>query len=141
LKAQPKAKSCSDDVLAHRNGDYRGGVPHDPIVPAGPDLTDPAGAPTPERRKGPLTLRRGAVPRSTTDQRLLDTRGPSDWVHTDPWRVMRIQAEFVEGFGALALGPPPSSAPPTSGPPHYRRRSARPPVARRFSVLTGGGPG
>ena len=39
---------------------------------------------------------------STTDQRLLDSRGPSDWVHTDPWRVLRIQAEFVEGFGALA---------------------------------------
>ena len=53
-------------------------------------------------RKGPVTLRRGLVPRSTTDQRLLDGRGPSDWVHTDPWRVLRIQAEFVEGFGALA---------------------------------------
>ncbi len=46
------------------------------------------------------------VDRSTTDQRLLDSRGPSDWVHTDPWRVLRIQSEFVEGFGALAeLGP------------------------------------
>ena len=39
---------------------------------------------------------------TTTDQRLLDSRGPSDWVHTDPWRVLRIQAEFVEGFGMLA---------------------------------------
>ena len=57
-------------------------------------------------RKGPVTLRRGLVPHSTTDQRLLDSRGPSDWVHTDPWRVLRIQSEFVEGFGALAeLGP------------------------------------
>ena len=27
---------------------------------------------------------------------------PADWVHTDPWRVLRIQAEFVEGFGLLA---------------------------------------
>ena len=27
-------------------------------------------------------------------------------MHTDPWRVLRIQSEFVEGFGALAeLGP------------------------------------
>ena len=27
-------------------------------------------------------------------------------MHTDPWRVLRIQAEFVEGFGVLAeLGP------------------------------------
>jgi hypothetical protein len=26
-------------------------------------------------------------------------------VHTDPWRVLRIQSEFVEGFGALAEVP------------------------------------
>ena len=24
------------------------------------------------------------------------------WLHADPWRVLRIQSEFVEGFGALA---------------------------------------
>ena len=30
----------------------------------------------------------------------------TDWLHQDPWRVMRIQAEFVDGFGALAeIGP------------------------------------
>src|SRR5947208_15023946 len=58
------------------------------------------------RRQGPAMLRGRAIPKTTTDQRLLDRRGPSDWVHTDPWRVMRIQAEFVEGFGLLAeLGP------------------------------------
>src|SRR5260221_12484896 len=58
------------------------------------------------RRQGPATLRGKHIPKTTTDQRLLDRRGPSDWVHTDPWRVMRIQAEFVEGFGLLAeLGP------------------------------------
>ena len=51
-------------------------------------------------------MRRDQVDGRTTDQRLLDSRGPTDWVHTDPWRVLRIQAEFVEGFGALAeLGP------------------------------------
>jgi uncharacterized protein (TIGR00730 family) len=61
------------------------------------------GDPTPrEKQRGPATLRRGQVHESTTDQRLLDTRGPSDWVHTDPWRVLRIQSEFVEGFGLLA---------------------------------------
>jgi len=47
-------------------------------------------------------LRGKHIPKTTTDQRLLDWRGPSDWVHTDPWRVLRIQAEFVEGFGLLA---------------------------------------
>jgi uncharacterized protein (TIGR00730 family) len=49
-----------------------------------------------------VTLRRGQIETTTTDQHLLDGRGPTDWVHTDPWRVLRIQAEFVEGFGALA---------------------------------------
>ena len=58
------------------------------------------------RRQGPSLLRGDFIPKTTTDQRLLDKHGPSDWVHTDPWRVMRIQAEFVEGFGLLAeLGP------------------------------------
>ena len=58
------------------------------------------------RRQGPATLRGKHIPKTTTDQRLLDRRGPGDWVHTDPWRVLRIQAEFVEGFGLLAeLGP------------------------------------
>ncbi|MFI0353509.1 TIGR00730 family Rossman fold protein [Actinomadura sp. 9N407] len=54
------------------------------------------------RRQGPAMLRGKAVPPTTTDQRLLDSRGPSDWLHADPWRVLRIQAEFVEGFGLLA---------------------------------------
>src|SRR5256714_11990290 len=55
-----------------------------------------------ERQRGPVILRRAQVQPGTTDQRLLDRRGPSDWVHTDPWRVLRIQSEFVEGFGLLA---------------------------------------
>ena len=60
----------------------------------------------PVKRKGPTFLRDKQVDLSTTDQRLLDSRGASDWVHTDPWRVLRIQAAFVGGFGALAeLGP------------------------------------
>jgi uncharacterized protein (TIGR00730 family) len=54
------------------------------------------------RRAGPLTYRGSSIPSTTTDQRLLDRRGPSDWVHTDPWRVLRIQSEFVEGFGLLS---------------------------------------
>lgn len=55
--------------------------------------------------EGPV-LRRGEGrrigPTTTTDQRLLGEQPNSDWLHTDPWRVMRIQSEFVEGFGALA---------------------------------------
>ena len=62
--------------------------------------------PRPTRHRGPVVLRggepSGQTEGTTTDQRLLDRRGPSDWVHTDPWRVLRIQSEFVEGFGLLA---------------------------------------
>jgi hypothetical protein len=43
---------------------------------------------------------------STDDQRLLESRGATGWVHTNPWRVLRIQSEFIDGFGTLAeLGP------------------------------------
>jgi hypothetical protein len=84
-----------------------------------------------EKFKGPVVMRRNQVDGTTTDQRLLDSRGPSDWVHADPWRVLRIQAEFVEGFGALAeLGPavPVSARPapplPTRCTPPARRSAA-----------------
>lgn len=66
-------------------------------------MGNPEGARVPEeQRLGPVLRRREQVQPGTTDQRLLDTEGDSEWVHTDPWRVMRIQSEFVEGFGALA---------------------------------------
>jgi uncharacterized protein (TIGR00730 family) len=87
------------------------------------------------------------VPESTTDQRLLDAPGPSDWLHTDPWRVLRIQAEFVEGFGALAeLGPAISvfgSARTPEDHPDYAlaRDVGAELVAAGFAVITGGGPG
>ena len=57
-------------------------------------------------RKGPVVLRGTQIPTQTTDARLLSSDADADWLHADPWRVMRIQAEFVEGFGSLAeLGP------------------------------------
>ncbi|MEO8108019.1 MAG: TIGR00730 family Rossman fold protein [Actinomycetes bacterium] len=101
----------------------------------------------PEKRRGPVILRRGQIQRSTTDQRLLDSTGPSDWVHADPWRVLRIQAEFVEGFGALAeLGPAISvfgSARVQREDPEYEQaRQVGAGLARAgFAVITGGGPG
>ncbi|HEX2297810.1 MAG TPA: TIGR00730 family Rossman fold protein, partial [Pseudonocardiaceae bacterium] len=56
-----------------------------------------------EQLRGPVVVRRDRdTEETTTDQRLLDSRGPADWVHTDVWRVLRIQSEFVEGFGMLA---------------------------------------
>jgi uncharacterized protein (TIGR00730 family) len=91
-------------------------------------------------------LRGRAIPKTTTDQRLLDRRGPSDWVHTDPWRVLRIQAEFVEGFGLLAeMGKAVSvfgSSRARAGTPQYdlaTRITAG--LARAgYAVITGGGP-
>ena len=99
------------------------------------------------RRQGPATLRGKQIPTTTTDQRLLDRRGPSDWVHTDPWRVMRIQAEFVEGFGLLAeLGPAVSvfgSARTARGSSEYEtaERIASGLAEAGYAVITGGGPG
>jgi uncharacterized protein (TIGR00730 family) len=107
---------------------------------------DSAGRPR-EKRRGPVVLRRGQVQRSTTDQRLLDSRGPTDWVHADPWRVLRIQAEFVEGFGTLAeLGPAISvfgSARVRRDTEEYERaREVGASLARAgYAVITGGGPG
>ncbi|MGB7820325.1 MAG: TIGR00730 family Rossman fold protein [Ornithinibacter sp.] len=92
-------------------------------------------------------MRRSRVPRSTTDQRLLDSSGSSDWLHTDPWRVMRIQSEFVTGFGALAeVGPAVSvfgSARSKPGEPSYElgARVGRALVEAGYAVITGGGPG
>ena len=99
------------------------------------------------RRQGPVTLRDKQIPATTTDQRLLDRRGPSDWVHTDPWRVMRIQAEFVEGFGLLAeLGIAVSvfgSARSQRESPEYKlaEEIASGLVHAGYGVITGGGPG
>jgi uncharacterized protein (TIGR00730 family) len=99
------------------------------------------------RRQGPVTLRDKQVPATTTDQRLLDRRGPSDWVHADPWRVMRIQAEFVEGFGLLAeLGIAVSvfgSARSKRGTPEYELATgiAAGLAKAGYAIITGGGPG
>ncbi len=99
------------------------------------------------KRKGPTFQRDAQVDLSTTDQRLLDSRGPTDWVHTDPWRVLRIQSEFVEGFGALAeLGPAVAvfgSARTGRDDPFYAKgvELGRKLVESGFAVITGGGPG
>ena len=100
-----------------------------------------------EHQRGPVILRRGQVKGGTTDQRLLDHRGPSDWVHTDPWRVLRIQSEFVEGFGLLAELPAAvsvfGSARTPAGHPEYEAglRLGEALVHAGFAVITGGGPG
>jgi uncharacterized protein (TIGR00730 family) len=101
-----------------------------------------------EKQRGPVVLRRERRNESTTtDQRLLDSRGPSDWVHTDPWRVMRIQAEFVEGFGMLAELPRAvtvfgSARTPRDHLEYAQGRALGTALAEEgFAVITGGGPG
>jgi uncharacterized protein (TIGR00730 family) len=105
----------------------------------------------PARHRGPITLRGGEPDPgragTTTDQRLLDRRGGGDFVHTDTWRVMRIQAEFVEGFGLLADLPRAVSV---FGSARTPRDSAHYAAAVKigsaladagYAVITGGGPG
>lgn len=111
-------------------------------------MASPEGAPVPEeQRLGPVLRRQEQVQAGTTDQRLLDSEGPSEWVHTDPWRVMRIQSEFVEGFGALAeLGPAVSVFGSARTPRDAKEydagvRLGRALVKAGFAVITGGGPG
>jgi len=108
-------------------------------------VTDPVRA---ERRVEGAIIRAGAQRESTTtDQRLLESRGANDWVHTDPWRVLRIQSEFVDGFGTLAeLGPAVSifgSARASRDDPIYAitEQLAAKLVGAGLSVITGGGPG
>jgi uncharacterized protein (TIGR00730 family) len=116
-----------------------------------PNLPPPERRPRPTRHRGPVVLRGGepdSQPEgSTTDQRLLDRRGPSDWVHTDPWRVLRIQSEFVEGFGLLAEMPRAvsvfGSARTPRDHPHYAAGVAIGAALAQagYAVITGGGPG
>jgi uncharacterized protein (TIGR00730 family) len=85
----------------------------------------------------------------TEDEQLLAPPPPEQvlFTQTDPWRVMRIMGEFVEGFDALAeVGPAITifgSARVQPGHPQYE---AAVEVARLlgeagFAIITGGGPG
>ena len=111
------------------------------------DRPDPLPRRRREVRRGAELLKGDMVPHETTDERLLDSRGPTDWLHADPWRVMRIQSEFIEGFGLLAELPRavsvfgsarivPGSAEYTLG-----QRLGKTLAERRWAVITGGGPG
>ncbi len=101
------------------------------------------GGATPPRRRA---TRPGAP---TEDERLLlaPAERPEQFTETDPWRVLRITSEFVEGFDRLAdLGP----AVTMFGGARVKREdplwNAASEVARLLgeaglSIITGGGPG
>ncbi|WP_203568321.1 LOG family protein [Aestuariimicrobium ganziense] len=97
--------------------------------------------------QGPVIRRREQVQGTTTDQRLLQGPGGADWVHEDPWRVMRIQAEFVEGFGTMsAVGQAISVFGSARTPEDHPMYQAGVELGRKlaecgYAVITGGGPG
>ena len=84
----------------------------------------------------------------TEDEKLL--QAPVDrgsFIRTDPWRVMRIMSEFVEGFDALAdikkgvtiFGS--ARTGPDDPQYHAARETARLLATHGFSIITGAGPG
>ena len=96
------------------------------------------------------TLNRAArAGHATEDEKLLATPKPEQvpFTETDPWRILRIQSEFVEGFGALAeLGPAVTlfgSARTDPSDPVYQaaRETARLLAQAGLAIITGGGPG
>jgi uncharacterized protein (TIGR00730 family) len=101
----------------------------------------------PERHRGPVTLRRDAIPPSTADQRLLDSRGRADWKTKDAWRALRILSEFVEGFDTLADLPRAVSvfgsarSKPDSPECELAERLGAALARAGYAVITGGGPG
>ena len=120
------------------------------------EVGGPAGEPiSPGRdrlRAGRLVVRRDAIERTApaslgqADERLL-RRVEAPFTDTDPWRVLRITAEFVEGFDALAeVGSAVSvfgSARVEEDSPLYEiaRALGRSLAEAGFAVITGGGPG
>ena len=104
------------------------------------------------RKPAPPTIDdsiRDAMPVGVTaDQQLLQpVRMADEFTHTDPWRVLRITAEFIEGFDKLAdvtrgvtiFG----SARTSPADPLYEAavETGRLLAEAGFDVITGGGPG
>ncbi len=115
---------------------------------AAPELVAAGNAPYETTyHKGPVILRGDMIPEESTSEHLLRADDTPDWLHTDPWRVLRIQAEFVDGFSALAgLGPAiacfGSARTATDDPSYAAAREAAGHLADAgYAVITGGGPG
>src|SRR5262249_5042158 len=97
------------------------------------------------------TLNRGVrLGRDTADAALLEApavqqaAGVPDFRATDPWRVLRITGEFVDGFDALAqVGPAVSIFGSARTPRDHTQYQAAQRLARRlaeegFAIITGG---
>src|SRR5580765_6175203 len=84
----------------------------------------------------------------TEDEKLLQQSGPRiDFTRTDPWRVMRIMGEFIEGFDTLASVEKAvtvfGSARVGPEDPQYKKAEQMGGLLARagFAVITGAGPG
>ena len=121
----------------------------------GSDQPTGNGQPRPRRIIGA----NGTAPerRETEDERLLNRPGPSSpkprapelgaFTHTDAWRVLRIQGEFVHGFNALAeIGAAVAVFGSARVQADHSAYAAALELGRKlaeagFAVITGGGPG
>jgi hypothetical protein len=101
----------------------------------------------PGHRRGPVLMRGTQVPRASASAEFLREAEGTEWLDKDPWRVLRIQSEFVEGFGALArLGRAVcvfGSARSGAGTPEYQTAETigRLLAEQGYAAITGGGPG
>jgi uncharacterized protein (TIGR00730 family) len=103
---------------------------------------------TDERRIGRVTAKGPAENRiRQADEGLLQRQEDPGFVHTDPWRVLRIMGEFVDGFDVLArIGMAVTvfgSARVSEESRYYAaaREVGRGLAERGYAVITGGGPG
>jgi uncharacterized protein (TIGR00730 family) len=139
----PRTETVPDTGDAHDTGDAQ--TAHDaPDRP--PDDMAPA-----SRRAGRMWVTPKAADvvgaSSTEDEKLLERRPSLDFLDTDPWRALRILAEFVEGFDAMAkVGPAitvfGSARTPRTDPVYEMARTIGRKLAQAgYAIITGGGPG
>jgi uncharacterized protein (TIGR00730 family) len=136
--------------------DERGAMPgRGDGAKASPDEPDRSGEPIGEhRRSGRLLISRdagrkmgGGDPTMTEDRKLLEPTARPAFLSSDPWRALRILAEFVDGFDALAeIGKAITvfgSARVSEDDPAYKtaREIGRLLAEDGYAVITGGGPG
>jgi uncharacterized protein (TIGR00730 family) len=140
-----KGEQPTNDSLAESNGSGEGSEDGE-----GDDTSQDNSSRSPlgeGYRRGPVLLRGSMVPSDNTTANLLKEEQSTDWLHMDPWRVLRIQAEFVDGFGALAeLGPAisvfGSARSKESDPDYLSAMHMGEAIAKHnVAVITGGGPG
>lgn len=98
-------------------------------------------------RQGSVIRRGPMIPSGDSSAALLRAEREPDWRQGDPWRVLRIQSEFVDGFDALAgLGPAVSvfgsaRVGREDSAYHAAFRMGDALARRGVAVITGGGPG